>query len=107
MRGERARNSLGVVRDIEALGQRWHDWRQGDLRQSHAVELLCGSPDPRSAPEIPVGREDFNVAGEIMVCLHAECSGFVRGLTRRESHVYWSPLCHCPNCGQRYLVRDL
>src|SRR5262245_3877251 len=107
MMGERAEKSLSVVREIEALGQRWHDWRRGDLCQSHAVELLCGAPDPHGAPEIVVGREDFNVAGEIMVCLHAECGGFVRGLTRRDTHVYWTPLCHCPSCGQRYVLRDV
>lgn len=96
----------GLVRDIEALGQRWHDWRRGERRQSHAVELLGGLIDPRRGPEITVGREEFNVAGEIMVCQHPECGGFVRGRIRRETYVYWTPQCACPACGQRYVIRD-
>ena len=97
--------SLGLVRDIETVGRRWSDWRQGEVRQSHAVELLCGGADPRQGPEITVGREEFNVAGEIMVCQHPGCGGFVRGLTRRGSYVYWTLTCECPNCGQRYAIR--
>jgi len=96
----------GLVQDIEALGQRWHVWRRGELRQRHAVQLLCGVCDPRLEPEITVGREEFNVAGEIMICLHPGCGGFVRGLMRRDTHVFWSPQCQCPGCGQRYAIRD-
>jgi len=102
---DRIAGSLTLVQEIEALGQRWGAWRQGEGRRSQAVELLCGLEEPRRAPEIVVGREEFDVAGEIMVCLHPECGGFVRGLIRRDGHVYWLPLCHCPCCGQRYLVR--
>jgi hypothetical protein len=97
--------SMTLVREIEALGQRWGAWRQGERCRSRATELLCGAEEPRQAPEIVVGREEFSVGGEIMVCLHPGCGGFVRGLARRDVHVYWLPLCHCPECGQRYLVR--
>jgi hypothetical protein len=102
---DRIADSMTLVREIEALGQRWRAWRQGERRQSRAIELLCGAEDPRQAPEIVVSREEFNVAGEVMVCLHPGCGGFVRGLARRDSHVCWLPLCHCPECGQRYQVR--
>jgi hypothetical protein len=104
---ERIESCLGLVREIEALGQRWHAWRQGERRQNRAVELLCGMRDPRRAPEIGVSREEFDVAGELMVCQHPECGGFVRGLTRCGAYVYWSPVCECPACGQRYVIRDL
>jgi hypothetical protein len=97
--------SMTLVREIEALGQRWCAWRQGERCRSRATELLCGAEEPRQAPEIVVGREEFSVGGEIMVCLHPGCGGFVRGLARRDVHVYWLPSCHCPECGQRYLVR--
>jgi hypothetical protein len=103
---ERVEISLGLVQDIEALGRRWRDWRRVEVRQSRAVELLCGAADPRQGPEITVGREEFNVAGEIMVCQHPGCGGFVRGLTRQRSYVYWPPGCECPNCGQRYAIRN-
>lgn len=102
----RLESRLGLVREIEALGQRWSDWHQGERRRYRAVELLGGSADPRQAPEILVGREEFDVAGEVMVCLHAQCGGFVRGLVRRGGHVYWRPHCECPKCGQRYLIWD-
>jgi hypothetical protein len=97
--------SRALVQEIESLGRRWEEWRRGELRQSQAVELLCGATDPREGPEILVGREEFNVAGEVMVCLHPNCSGFVRGLIRCGAYVYWSPLCECPRCGQRYAIR--
>jgi hypothetical protein len=106
MRFENVEVSPGLVREIETLGRRWHDWRRSERQQSHAVELLGGVPDPRGGLEISVGREEFNVAGEIMVCLHAECGGFVRGRMRRDHYVYWVPHCACPACGQRYRVRD-
>jgi hypothetical protein len=102
---DRIAGSLRLVREIEALGQRWEAWRQGEQRRCRAVELLCGAAGLRQAPEIVVGREEFTVAGEIMVCLQAGCGGFVRGLIRRDGYVYWLPLCHCPACGQRYLIR--
>jgi hypothetical protein len=102
---ERIAGSVTLVQQIEALGQRWYAWHQGERRRSRAVELLCGAEDPRQAPEIVVGREEFNVAGEIMICLHPGCGGFMRGLARRAAHVYWQPLCQCPECGQRYRVR--
>jgi hypothetical protein len=104
---DRMTSSLTLVREIEALGQRWHAWRQGEWRRNRAAELLCGPEDPRLAPEIVVGREEFNIGGEVMVCLHPGCGGFLRGLMRRGSHVYWVPLCDCPTCGQRYLIRPL
>jgi hypothetical protein len=100
-------SSMGLVREIEALGQRWRDWREGEQQRSRAVELLWGVEDPPQAPEIVVGCEEFNVAGEIMVCLHPGCGGFVRGLIRRQGHVHWAPLCQCPSCGQRYRIRSL
>lgn len=102
---DRIEGSLTLVREIEALGQRWLAWHQGEQHRYRAIEGLCGAEDPRQAPEIVVGREEFDVAGEIMVCLHPGCGGFVRGLVRRDSHVYWLPLCLCPACGQPYLVR--
>jgi hypothetical protein len=102
---DRMASSLTLVREIEALGQRWDAWRHGERRGSQAAELLCGVQDPRRAPELVVGREEFNVAGEIMLCLHPGCGGFVRGRVDRDRHVFWKPLCHCPTCGQRYLVR--
>ena len=102
---DRIASSLALVREIEALGQRWIAWRQGEQQRRRAVEMLCGAEEARQAPEIGVGREEFNVAGEIMVCLHPGCGGFVRGLVRRGGYVYWLPLCHCPACGQRYLIR--
>ena len=103
---ERLEISLALVRDIEALGRRWSDWRQGERRQSQAVETLCGFQESARTPDIVVGREEFNVAGEIMACLHPDCGGFVRGLIRRRDHVCWSLICHCPDCGQRYLIQD-
>jgi len=102
---DRLQISVGLVREIEALGLRWQDWRTGERRQSQAVQTLCGLQDPSRSPEILVEREEFNVAGEIMVCLHPECGGFVRGLVRREAHVYWTPVCRCPHCGQRYRIQ--
>jgi hypothetical protein len=102
----RLQTGLTVVREIEALGARWHDWRQGDWRQSQAVETLRGRADSTEATELVVGREEFNVAGEIMVCLQPGCAGFVRGLVRRDDHVYWRSACGCPRCGQRYLIQD-
>jgi hypothetical protein len=98
--------SLGLVRDIERLGLRWGDWRSGERRQSQAVETLCGTQDPRRAPEIVVGREEFNIAGEIMVCLFPDCGGFVRGRVQHHDHVYWSSTCRCPDCGQQYVIQD-
>ena len=56
--------------------------------------------------KIVVGREEFNVAGEIMVCLHPDCGGFVRGLIRGGGYIHWAPLCECPCCGQRYVIQD-
>src|SRR5436309_1447496 len=75
---ERLENSLGLVREIEALGRQWRDWRQGERRQSQAAEILCGVQDPSRAPAIVVSRDEFSVAGAIMVCLHPDCGGFVR-----------------------------
>jgi hypothetical protein len=103
---DRLQISLAVVREIEAIGTRWRDWRQGDRRQRQAVETLRGAADPGAASEIAVGREEFNVAGELMVCVQPGCVGFVRGLVRREDHVYWRSVCGCPRCGQRYLIQD-
>ena len=103
---QRLKISLGLVREIEALGQQWRDWRKGERRRNHAVETLCGLQDPNRDPEIVVGREEFNVAGQIMVCLHPGCGGFVRGLVRREDHVYWRSVCRCPECGQRYFIQE-
>jgi hypothetical protein len=106
MRFGKVEVSAGLVRDIETLGRYWHQWRRGERRQNHAVELLGGRADPRGGPEITVGRDEFDVAGEIMVCLHPDCGGFVRGLIRRDGYVYWTEQCECPACGQRYVVRD-
>ena len=41
---ERQEVNLGLVREIEALGLRWRDWRQGERRQRQAVETLCSHP---------------------------------------------------------------
>lgn len=98
--------SLTLVQQIEALGERWHEWRRSEWCRSRAAERLCGGDAPPRAPEIVVGSEEFNIAGEIMLCLRPECGGFVRGLVQRESHVYWAPRCRCPACGQRYRVRS-
>jgi len=98
--------NLGLVRDIETLGRHWRAWRQGERRQTLAVELLGADTDPRQGPEIVVGREEFNIAGEIMVCLHPECGGFVQGLIRHGAFVHWQTRCDCPQCGQHYLIRD-
>jgi hypothetical protein len=103
---ERVRLCEGLVRDIEALGRGWRDWRQGEQRQHRAVELLCGVIDPREGPEISVTRDEFNVAGEIMICLHPGCGGFVRGPLYRGGYIIWATRCACPNCGQRYVIRD-
>ena len=49
---EKVEISLGLVRDIEAVGRHWSDWRRGEVRQTHAVELLCGAADPRAYPVV-------------------------------------------------------
>ena len=55
---------------------------------------------------IPVGREEFTIAGEIKLCLHPACGGFVRGPINHGTHVRWLLQPECPRCGQRYVLGD-
>lgn len=98
-------DSLALIREIDALGQRWVAWRQEEPREWRAIEQWYAGEELLPEPEIAVGPEAFQVAGEVMICRHPACCGFVRGLVRCANYVYWLSLCHCPTCGQRYQIR--